>query len=189
MRDLEAYIFDQDGTLYSRRTLLSQALSENTRDWLLAHVQPPLFFEELRSQFPNFTDALHYYGLTLSQWHQVVCDPLSARMDTLIERDPRLIDFLTSLPGNSYLVTLSSAQFTRALLRVLNLEDHFRGVFNLSMSDKSVAYTEIQNIEGLAPDRIGVFGDNQEIDLGPARKLGFRVFPVDSARSITEQYE
>ena len=188
MRNLETYIFDQDGTLYQRGTPLGQALSNDTRDWLLAKITPVISFDELRRRFPNFTDALDHYGLNLPQWQTEVCDPLSEKMSCLIEPDPSLVDFLDSLAGSKYLVTLSSAQFTHALLQVLGIGGHFKRVFNLNSKDKGLAYAEIQGVEGVDPQKIGVFGDNEDIDLNPARRQGMETFFVDSNRSITEQF-
>ncbi len=186
--DLDACIFDQDGTLYCNQTQLAQALSERTRDWLLSHVEPKISFQEVKNRFPNFTDALAHYSLSLSKWHLDVCDPLSNSMHQLIERDNALINFLNSLSCSHYLVTLSSQKFTKTLLNILGLENHFKKVFNLTIEDKGPAYTEILRLEQLDPSRICVFGDNLDIDLTPARIQGFTTFLVDPFSSISQQF-
>lgn len=188
MNNLDAYVFDQDGTLYPVTSPLGKALSTNTRNWLLSQLPEGTSFDAVRHRFPNFTDALVHFGLSLSDWHESVCDPLSLEVGDLLQSDPRLIEFLDALSGSSYVVTLSSERFSQALLQALGVASRFSHVFNLREPVKGPTYEGILQSRSSLPDRIGVFGDNRKVDLAPAERLGMKAFYVDPSFPITDQY-
>ena len=176
--------------MYPNNTNLALRLSVKTKDWLLQNIGNRVSsFEELKEQFPNFTDALRHYGISLEQWHSDVCDPLSLDMEKLIGKDPNLANFLQSLSGNKHVVTLSSKAFTEKLLAILSVEDKFDSMVNLTTGAKGPAYADIHRISELPKESVAVFGDNNSIDLEPARELGFQTFLVDPSIPISEQYK
>lgn len=187
-RKLEVAIFDQDGTLYPSSSELGRRVSLLTKNWLLEVVHPRIVsFEEFRTHNPNFTEALSNHGISLDDWHRDVCDRVAGEVSQLIQPRKALIEFLGRVADRRFLVTLSSQSFTRALIETLGIEQLFEEVINLTCSNKGMAYQLILGKTSSAPAKVGVFGDNKDIDLKPGEALGCRAFYVNPAQDITDQ--
>jgi len=173
-------IFDQDGTLYPRRSRLGRRLSEVTKTWLCERLNlRPEDFSAFKQVYPNFVDAIYANRMSLSEWHSEVLSGLAAETEGLIETDHNLASIMVSLKAKLHLVSFSSVEFSLAVVGALGLEGVFTSISNVNLPDKKNVYRKIMAGENTIPADIRVFGDNYKFDLLPAQEMGMSVTCID----------
>lgn len=188
MNHAKVHIFDQDGTLYSRKTAFADRISKRTRAWLQSYVKvPDETAESLRLKFPNFTDVLSHLGLTLGQWHQEVLDPLSNPCEEWVDVNQPLVDLLNRIEGKKYVVSFSSAKLSHVILSRMGVRDLLEEVYNLKIPSKAPVYRKILTREQVDPKAVVIYGDNVKMDLMPGQELGCRTHYIDPDQCISKQ--
>jgi FMN phosphatase YigB (HAD superfamily) len=129
------------------------------------------FFETLRHTYPSALEAIKEYGLSLKSFHRCVFGNLNPSL--YLKEDKNLQWIFSRLPGNKFLVTLSSRDYSERVLGVLGVRQHFSGIYNPGVNwhtcRKIDAYEAIRLKCGLLPSEVCIVGDNYEVDLKSAR--------------------
>src|SRR3989338_9176634 len=78
---IEAYIFDQDGTLYPRDSSLAKITTQKTKQWLMNSLdisEPAVdsLYTNIRTRFPNPFDGFSMLGLAVKDYHQNVFETI-----------------------------------------------------------------------------------------------------------------
>jgi len=183
----KAYIFDQDGTLYSRSSELYKTISRLTRQWImrslsLTDLEVEALYARLQVTHPNPLDGFTSLGLSVNDYHKCVFDLINPSL--FLQKDQRLIETLLRLKGYKYLVTFSSPQFSNQVLRKLGVIDIFRNVFFVDdldgTHDKLTGYEKIRNKLALLPQDICIVGDSFFIDIASAQNIGYSCVAISS---------
>lgn len=182
---IEAYIFDQDGTLYPERSRLTDQLREKTKQWLMKGLnidcdEVEKLYKSLPETRPNPFDGFLSLGLTVRDYHKEVFDKVNPIEH--IERNEELIAVLKRIKEPKFIVTFASKNYSYKLHRVLGIEDLIENVLFVSdfypESSKLFVYEHISRIKVLHPNKICVVGNNFYTDILPALEYGFQTILI-----------
>jgi FMN phosphatase YigB (HAD superfamily) len=133
------------------------------------------FFETLRYTYPSALEAIEEYGLSLKSFHRCVFGNLKPNLH--LKKDKNLQRTFSKLLGKKFLVTLSSEEYSKRMLEVLGVGQHFSGIYNPGVNwhtcRKVDVYEAIRHEYGLFPSEICIVGDNYVVDLEAAYKEGY----------------
>ena len=183
--DIKKYIFDQDGTLYTKNSPLWLNLSEKTKEWVIEITwMNEVEFNDFVLNNPDFVLWLQKIWTWLIDWHQAVQFRIIEQINKLLWVNINLSWILKWLP-ESYLVTFSSREFSEKVIETLLLDDYFQWKYYINTGTKESAYKEILWSEN--PSRVLVIWDNLGADLLPAVKLWMQTMLIDPNKDICSQ--
>lgn len=178
---IEAYIFDQDGTLYPKKSKLYQALRAKTKQWLMKSLKVnregvEKLYKSLPKNYPHPFEGFTSLGLTAEEYHKEVFDSINPY--EYIKKDEKLIELFKSIKVPKYVVTLASKKYSFKLRKALGIEklidDSIFVIDFFPKCSKIHPYKDISKRLDIDPKRICIVGDNLEIDLIPALENGFQ---------------
>ena len=76
---IQAYIFDQDGTLYPKKSKLTNALRERTKQWIsesldITRGEVDSIYARLPKEFPHPYHGFLSLGLSPEEYFQIFCE-------------------------------------------------------------------------------------------------------------------
>jgi FMN phosphatase YigB (HAD superfamily) len=188
---IKGIIFDLDGTLYQRSNMLYKKMSLLIRQWFInqlniPHGEEDIFFEKLRVSYPSALEAIEKFGLSIYSFHDCVFDKLEPEL--YLSKDDRLIEILSILSGNKFLVTLSSQNHYEKVLNILGIQGFFKEIYNPGIKwqtcHKIDVYNTICKKYDYAPDEVCVVGDNYIVDLKDAHDKGYLCVLVNEVNGV-----
>lgn len=178
LRHIDTWLFDLDNTLYPLDSGFGVGVESGVTDYVQGLTGLPRD-EAYRLQ----KKYLEEHGLTLiglMKHHGV--DPLefNARFHDLplelIAEDPALAAALRRLPGRRLIFTNADDVHTKRVLKRLNIDDLFDGVFHIVSADfvpkpRAEAFDKLIAAHAITPATTAFFED-RAVNLAPAAALG-----------------
>ncbi len=167
-------ISDLDGTFYPIDNLLTSQIDQSVETFLLSHAS--INKEELRElekSHPNVLDALGILNISREKFYKKVYSHLE--YENCINKNPDLIYVLKNSNFNITIVSLSPRKHIERILEIMQLSPFIKDICSLEHEQntcKENVYSKIIKKMGLPAKDIWVVGDNYEIDIVPAVKLG-----------------
>jgi len=190
----QAFIFDLDGTFYSRKSRMYQSISSKVRQWFKEqlHIHEEdmdTYYESLQATYPNPFDAIEQLGLSVASFHAKVFDELNP--EEYLTKDTTLNCALESLSGEKFIVTQSSYEYAVRVLKSLGIYHYFTDIYirnlNWYTTNKLDAYNAISQKYQLEPSIIFVIGDNPIVDLQAAYGEGYQCIAISDSPVIGMQ--
>lgn len=187
---IQAFAFDLDGTLYSKDSNLYRAMSLSIANWFKSQLNISgdfeNFYRKMKCDYPSLLEAIQAFDLSIASFHREVFDHMQQHHYQLEESG--ISHTFSGLAGRKFLVTLSSPGHAAKVLQALNVVQHFSGFFhpgiNWNTNNKIDAYEAIRGYYRWSPEEICVVGDNYEVDLEAAQKVGYRCVLVSSTEHM-----
>ena len=176
----DAYIFDQDGTLYPRNSELFRTLSHLTKSWIKRELKLDNdslnhLYSDLPQKYPNPFDGFASLGLSIEAYHSNVFEQVDPSV--FLKRDEKLIKIFDEIKHPKYVITFASRNYSRMLQTALGILDMVAETLLVSeilpATNKSILYRKIAENLALKHERISVIGDNYLTDIVPALENGF----------------
>jgi putative hydrolase of the HAD superfamily len=176
----DIWVFDLDDTLYPAQTGLFAAMQARMSEYIAARLSLPL-------QAAHFVRHLYYthYRTSLAglmQHHNVDPEEYLAFVQDKLPLEnlrglPPLQGLLRHLPGNKFLYTNAGEKFARLVLKTLEIEALFSGIFDIKAANWSPkpafsSYCDFLALYNINPNR-AVMIDDLAANLAPAFQLGF----------------
>ena len=179
----KAYIFDQDGTLYPKKSNLTDVLRERTKEWLseslsMAREEVNTLYAKLPKDFPHPYHGFLSLGLSPEEYHKEVFDKVDPTL--FLDEDNRLVNLFARISVPKFVVTLASLGYSERLQRRLGVYDLVERT--ISAIEHPPTYSKLEAYEltrkhlGIAAEDICVVGDNLSTDILPAVENGFKAF-------------
>jgi len=182
---IEAYIFDQDGTLYPKENKLFHILRVKTKQWLMKSLkinrdEVEELYKFLPKNYPHPFEGFASLGLTVEEYHKEVFDNISPEEYT--KKDEKLVELFKSIKVPKYVVTLASKNYSFKLQKALGIEKLIdNSVFVIDFfpkCSKIFPYKYINKKLNIDPKKICVVGDNLEVDIIPALEGSFQTILI-----------
>lgn len=176
-------IFDLDGTLYTRKNYIFQAVRFKVIN-RIAEIYSSSFKEagkmywSLGNQYPNPYKGLASLGISPKEYH-VIFD--SINVEKYISYDYKLKQFLDKVNCVKRIVTFSPQKYSSRVLSALGVENCFDEVINIDKKynyEKSNYYESLKIVDNNVLKEIYVVGDDYKNDILPGIRLGFKGFLV-----------
>ena len=200
--DLQALVFDLDGTLYDSPELLAAyprlAIEVVAERLGLSREQAEERFEAERQAIrrargvtPSTTQTLlDLAGLNLDEWEGIT----AARIDPATYLDPRDYVWLPPLLARLHrfyrlgIVSNNNRVLTERILRLLGIQDLFDAILTISESRRikpdPTLYLDIACLLGVEPAACLSIGDRLDIDIVPAQQAGMRGVLIGGPRDL-----
>lgn len=184
---IQAIIFDLDGTLYSKQTHLLEQIDIATYSFLKENAKLTLNqIKKLEDMYPNILDALHFLGIQRKSFYNVVYKNI--KYSELTPNLP-LKHLLQKLQTKIFVVSLSPKQHITKILKKLTIISFITEIYagdHVLNTDKKSTYISIFKKYNLNPSNIVVVGDNYELDLLEAQKMGCKTIEINNTRNLIE---
>ncbi len=193
---IRAYIFDQDGTLYPKKSTLTDALRERTKQWIserlnLSRQKVEELYAQLPERFPHPYHGFLSLGLSPEEYHQEVFDKINPAF--YLDKDKKLTALFEKISKPKFVVTFASVNYSHRLQDRIGIHGLVeRIVFAIDYPptySKSEAYNSIRDELGLNASEICVVGDNLYTDVLPAKENGFRTVLVGRTRDFRDGFD
>ncbi|MGV8169192.1 MAG: HAD family hydrolase [Candidatus Nanoarchaeia archaeon] len=178
---IQAYIFDQDGTLYPKNHVLTFILRNKTKDWIknslsLSQEEVDKLYLELPNKHPHPYLGFESLGLSAKDYLTNIFDKIDP--STYLQKDAQLRSLLKSMPGPKFVATLSSISYSKKLQKALGIDAEIIKTYSTideqAPYSKKQIYQKIMTNLNLPPSTILVIGDNYKIDIEPATEIGMQ---------------
>jgi putative hydrolase of the HAD superfamily len=179
LRNVEAWVFDLDNTLYPAESALYDIIGDRMTAYIVRVAEvDPVEAERLREQY------FHEYGATvvgLAKHHDVDASDFLKHVHDVehdaIAADPELNALIARLPGRRILFTNGGGGHGERVLEHLGLAPLFEHMFDieaaaLTPKPERAAYERLVQATGIDPAR-SVFVEDTLRNLEPAHDLGF----------------
>jgi FMN phosphatase YigB (HAD superfamily) len=185
----KAYIFDQDGTLYPKKSKLTDALRKRTKEWILESLgmtreEVDSLYAKLPKDFPHPYHGFLSLGLSPKEYHREVFNKVDPTL--FLDEDNRLVNLFARISVPKFVATLASFGYSERLQQRLGIYDlverTISAIENPPTYSKLEAYESIRKNLGISANEICVVGDNLSTDILPAIENRFNAFFVDSVR-------
>jgi putative hydrolase of the HAD superfamily len=178
LRDVEAWIFDLDNTLYSATIDLFSQIDERMRGYIAAFLGLPIdnayalqkqYFKEYGT---SLRGLMHVHGMEpgpfLDHVHDIDVSVLPA--------NPALEAALAGLPGRKLIYTNASSEHAERVMTQLGVAHHFDAVFDIveaayQPKPEPAPYGNLVSRFGLDP-RATVMVEDMARNLAPAAAMG-----------------
>ena len=175
---IKLLILDQEGTLYKNKKLLYK-IRENTQEFFCKELSInkkdyPELYSKNKKDFPNIFEALKKFNLSIEDYHFQVFDIVNPK--DYLNKDNTLFKILKILGIPIYIVTSSSRDYSKRVLRSLGIYGFVKKAISLSKEkqNKIEIYNEILKTEKVDSKDVCVVGDNWDTDLKEAKEEGFK---------------
>jgi putative hydrolase of the HAD superfamily len=197
-RDVDAWVFDLDNTLYPRSTNLFEQVDRRIHDFVASHLNVSRD-DARRIQ----KDYYRRYGTTLRgmmQEHHVDPDAFLAFVHdidhSVVQPDPRLAAAIEKLPGRKFILTNGSRAHAEKTAERLGVTRHFEDIFDIVSSDllpkpAAETYDKFLATTGIAPRHAAMFEDLSR-NLAVPAALGMRtvlIVPPEATEMLGEAWE
>ena len=185
---IKAYVFDQDGTLYLKKSKLTDALRERTKEWIsgslnITREEVNDIYARLPKEFSHPYHGFLSLGLSPEEYHREVFDQVDPA--SCLGKDNRLVTLFSRISVPKFIVTLASLGYSERLQQRLGVYDSIEKTISAiehpPTYSKAEAYESVRKNLGIAAGEICVIGDNLSTDILPAVENGFKGILVDSS--------
>ncbi|HCX38755.1 MAG TPA: hypothetical protein DHS36_00570 [Candidatus Veblenbacteria bacterium] len=185
---ISVIVFDLDKTLYVNKKI-SQHIDLKIKKFIQGRV-PEITdkkLQKLESEIPNVLDVIKYFGLDQRDFDNYVYRDTSYL--NKLKPNENLVKMLASFNMKKYVVSLSPRLHINKVLDTLKIRQLFDGVFSVNegFKNKEEVYQSIINETEIDPSQVCVVGDNYDIDLRPAKKLGMKTILIN-LKSMKQTY-
>jgi putative hydrolase of the HAD superfamily len=184
-------LFDLDETLYPFSTGLMQRINERMNEFMVRQLGVPEGeVTALRQSY------WHTYGTTLRGLYvERHIDPQpflnyvhDIPLGEYLRADEHLDALLSTLPQDKYIFTNAPADHARRVLRVLGIDRHFRGIFDINFIEYASkpaesAYRKVLSALAARGEECLMIDDSAR-NLAPARTLGIRTVLLNGRGSV-----
>jgi putative hydrolase of the HAD superfamily len=193
-RDVQAWVFDLDNTLYPTGSLIYDLIGARMTDYVgrVAGLEPDAAFELQERYFDE-------YGATLAgliEHHRVDGrDFLDYVHDVdleCVEPDPELARLIAMLPGKRIVFTNGGRGYAERITARIGLAGLFDDLFDIEAAGfipkpQRASFEALIERHNLTPDRTLFFEDSRR-NLEAAHALGFRTVLIDAAQKEDEGF-
>ncbi len=185
MNKIKCFIFDQDGTFYPEKSILTNILRKKTKNWIMERLslnkeEVEKLYRKLPKKYPNVLEGFQSLGLSIRDYHQNVFN--ITKPDKFFSRDKKLISTIKELKGEKFVVTFSSKKYSKALQKTLGIYKLIKRTYCsidfLPETSKLFVYEHIRKKNGLKREQILIVGNNLEVDIIPALNKGYKAFLI-----------
>lgn len=180
-------VFDLDGTFYPKESPITFRIRESVINLIavrnnILYEDAKKIYGELPKRFVNPYEGLVSVGVKPKEY-KCVFDSISKEID--FEKDLLLLRLLEDLSNYAdiYVVSLSSEVYAKRMLMSLGIDKVVNKV--LCVNEYS-EYSKYLILKKIAKDKAYVnkfsIGDDDNIDLLPARELGYEIYKVDFSK-------
>lgn len=168
-------IFDLDGTLYPRNNKFFSFLEIKTQNYMMK-MKPNLTlekFEKMEKSIPNLLDALRYLELDKNKFYKDVYEDIN--YEDFFKEDKKLKNMLENINTINLIVTMSANRQVEEISRLLGIDKYIERGYSpeqLDINSKEEIYIKILKEYCISPKNCFVIGDDYEIDIEPAIRLG-----------------
>ncbi len=184
---LEYVLFDLDDTIYPRNTPIMPAIGEKIKTFLIETLK--LTYEEATERRAYYNQV---YGTVLRGLLQEETVDIQAYLEQIhdipvqdyLSPNPRLQQILPAISLKKYIFTNSYRKHAENVLRVLDIEPFFDGIFdirsvNYVSKPAKHPYTTIVGLLETRPQTC-IYIDDQARNLREAKRMGMRTILVDA---------
>ena len=197
-REVNAWIFDLDNTLYPRSTNLFQQVDVRIHDYV-ANILNLSRDAAKRVQ----KDYYQRYGTTLRglmQEHRIDPDAFLTYVHdidhSVVAPDPRLAAAIEKLPGRRFILTNGSRSHAEKTAERLGVTRHFDDIFDIVSSDllpkpAAATYDKFIATTGVTPEHAAMFEDLSR-NLAVPAALGMTtvlIIPTEATEILGEAWE
>lgn len=176
--EVKIIIFDQDGTLYSKKHQLYKDTSSLTKKWISESLKVSLenvetLYKQLSIKYPNPYCGFQSLGLSVEKYMSNVFDKIEP--EKYLKFNPIIYNYFKNSKEKKILVTFASPRYTKKLQEKLEIEkfyDKILYVKDFKSYTKKECYQEIAKKYGVSNNEMLVIGDSFENDIRPAIELG-----------------
>jgi putative hydrolase of the HAD superfamily len=193
-RDVQAWVFDLDNTLYPTGSLIYDLIGARMTDYVgrVAGLEPDAAFELQERYFDE-------YGATLAglmKHHRVDGrDFLDYVHDVdldCVQPDMELARLIAMLPGKRIVFTNGGRSYAERITARIGLAGLFDDLFDIEAAGfipkpQRASFAALIERHDLSPDRTLFFEDSPR-NLETAHDLGFRTVLIDTARKENESF-
>jgi putative hydrolase of the HAD superfamily len=186
-RDIDAWVFDLDNTLYTESSALFDVVGARMTDYVarLTGLDTPQA-EALQERYhlnygATVVGLVRHHGVAARDFLDYVHD-----IDlTIIPPNPAVREAILALPGRSYVYTNGAGAYARALLAHLDLADLFTEIVDiervgLAPKPERGSFERFLALTGIDTARAAMFEDTPR-NLETAKALGFETVLVRHA--------
>ena len=164
--EIETWVFDLDNTLYPHHLNLWQQVDARIRDYIVGflNVTPDEAFRVQKDYYRRYGTTMRglmeEHGLDpdkfLAVVHEIDHSPLTP--------DPALGAAIASLSGRKLILTNGTRRHAEAVMRRLEIEQHFDDVFDIAAADlepkpRPQVYDRFLKRHGVDPAKAAIFED------------------------------
>jgi putative hydrolase of the HAD superfamily len=197
-RDVDAWIFDLDNTLYPRSSNLFQQVDRRIHDYVAKLLN--LSREDAKRIQKDYYQR---YGTTLRglmQEHSIDVDEFLAYVHdidhSVVKPDPALAAAIEKLPGRKFILTNGSRAHAEKVAGRLGVTRHFEDIFDIVSSDllpkpAAATYDKFLVTTGVAPQKAAMFEDLSR-NLAVPAALGMAtvlIIPGEATEILGEAWE
>jgi len=179
--------FDLDDTLYSQSCGLWPAIGKRIDLYIRNNFNIPedqinSYRINLYKKYGTTLRGLkHIYGINEDDYLDFVHD---VPLEDYINYDSRLRNILNSYSQDKWIFTNADDRHAKRVLNVLRISDCFTGIIDIKKispycKPQTEAYNIALNIVGLTNPKECVFIDDRDVNLDPAKEIGFYTILID----------
>ncbi len=184
-------LFDLDETLYPFSTGLMQRINERMNEFMVQQLGvPEAEVSALRqSYWRTFGTTLRGLYVERHIDAQAFLDYVhDIPLEEYFRADERLDALLSTLPQDKYVFTNAPADHARRVLRVLGIERHFRGIFDINFIEYASkpaesAYRKVLSALKARGEECLMIDDSAR-NLAPAQALGIRTVLLNGRGTV-----
>lgn len=186
---IKKIIFDLDGTLYDKNNKLFEIMSDLIFKFIkeqfnLNEEETKKFLKELKEKYPAYTEGFKSVNISLENYHNHIFNKINP--NEYLAEDPELNCFLAGLNLPKEIVTIASKSYAEKVLTALGIRDLFDKIYTGEEFgwNKKQMYLLILKKERYYPQEYLVVGDDEEVDLKPAKELGMNTKLINSRAEL-----
>lgn len=193
MNDKTVCVFDLDGTFYPKESSITFRVRESVIKLIairnnILYDDAKKIYGELPKRFVNPYDGLASVGVRPEEY-KCVFDSVSTEIDFV--KDQLLLELLENLSNYAeiYVVSLSSEVYAKRMLTCLGID---KVVSRVLCVNEYSGYSKYLILKKIAEEKPYVkkfsIGDDENIDLIPAKDLGYETYKVDFSKEQMDIY-
>jgi len=197
-RDVDAWVFDLDNTLYPRSANLFQQVDRRIYEYVgrLLKLTPEAAQRVQKDYYQRYGTTLR----GLMEEHGIQPDDFLEYVHNIdhstVQPDPRLAAAIARLPGRRFILTNGSRSHAEKVAERLGVTRHFDAIFDIVSSEllpkpNAITYDRFVIATGIAPKRAAMFEDLSRNLAAPAA-LGMTtvlIVPPEAVEIIGEAWE
>lgn len=182
-------IFDLDGTIYDSDNPISKVINYKIKKYIMKIGKlSDSEYINLEKNVPDLMTALKKLKINKSQFYKTIYETID--YNKYFHKDFVLRNMLLNLKPIKIICTNSCKYHVKNVLFNLGINDLFYEIYCTDeFPDKRKIYELVLKKYKILPEQICVIGDNYEVDLLPAKQLGFKTIYISRKGEIKCVYD